>query len=468
MADEFDLVVIGSGPAGEKGAAQAAYYGKKVAVIDRSGRAGGAPVLNAGIPAKTLRETALYITGFRNRDVYGLSLNVDRRLALDHLRRRTGEVINTMQAAVAQNLERHGVEFVPGQASISKDKTVHVESPHGNRELKGKVVLIASGSRPFHPPGIDFTDPDIYDSETILSMNEPFDSIVVIGGGAVGCEYASIMAALGIDVVLTDMATRLVPFMDAELSEELAACFDRVQMKLVLGKGGATISRDEHGLRVIMGTGEELRPEKVLFAAGRAGNIEGLGLEEAGIVIDGRGRITVDDRYETSVDGIYAAGDVIGPPALASVSMEQGRVAICQAFGIEFKQKVDPVPSFGIYSIPEAAGVGLNEQQAAEAGTKIETGRARFADNTRAGITGLTEGWLKLVFDPSDLRLYGVHVIGDMASELVHLGQSVIHNAGTIEEFIDTTYNVPTRTEIYKYAAYDGLGRLQHVESIKP
>lgn len=465
MTDKFDLVVIGSGPAGEKGAAQAAYYGKKVAVVDKAGRAGGAPVFNAGIPSKTLRETALYITGFRSRDVYGISLDIKPKFALEHLRRRTGEVVETMESVVAQNLARHQVEFIPGSASVREDKTVAVDSPNGERILQGDAILIATGSRPFRPPGIDFDDPGIDDSESILSMKEPFESIVVIGGGAVGSEYASIMAALGLEVTLTDLADRLVPFMDAEISQELATCFQNAGMRLILGQGSAKISRDDNGLRVETGTGEEIRPDKILWAAGRSGNIEGLGLDEAGISVDERGRIIVDERYQTSVPRIFAAGDVIGPPALASVSMEQGRVAVCQAFGIPFKQKVDPVPPVGVYSIPEVAAVGMTEEEAKAKNLTFEVGRARFANNTRAGISGLTEGLLKLVFDPADLRLYGVHILGDMASELIHLGQSVIHNAGTIDEFIDTTYNVPTRTEIYKYAAYDGLGRRQSAES---
>lgn len=461
MADHFDLVVIGSGPAGEKGAAQAAYYGKNVAIVDKAPKPGGAPVFNAGIPSKTLRETALYLTGFQNRDVYGLSLAVDPALALEHLRLRTGHVIDVMEAAVEKNLERHSIEFISGTATFSGPHSLTVD---GKRTLEADVILVATGSRPFHAPGIDFEDPDIYDSESILGMDKPFQSIVVIGGGAVGCEYASIMAALGLDVTLTDMADRLVPFMDDEISDELAKAFKRIGVKMLMGQGSATIERDGDGLKVTMGDGSEVRPEKVLFAAGRTGNIEGLGLEEVGIKLDERKRIVVDDRYQTSLEGVFAGGDVIGPPALASVSMEQGRVAICHAFGIPFKQKVDPFPPIGVYSVPEAASVGITEELAKERGLPYETGRANFAENTRANITGQTDGLIKLVFDRNDLRLLGVHILGDQAAELIHLGQSVIHNAGTIEEFIDTTYNVPTRTECYKYAAYDGLGRVHQLK----
>lgn len=298
-------------------------------------------------------------------------------------------------------------------------------------------------------------------------MEKPFESIVVIGGGPVGCEYASIMAALGLEVTLTDMAEDLVSFMDHEISTLLADSFRRGGMNLVLGQGSSTIERDEKGLRVVMGDGTEIRPNKVLFAAGRSGNSEGLELEGAGVKLDERKRVLIDDRYQTNLEGVFAAGDLIGPPALASVSMEQGRVAICHAFGIPFKQKVDPVPPLGVYSVPEVAAVGTTEEEAQQKGIDYEVGRASFSDNTRARITGLMDGLIKLIFRKDDLRLLGAHIIGDQATELIHLGQSVMHHDGQIDDFIETTYNVPARSEIYKYAAYDGLGRLQRFDCIK-
>jgi NAD(P) transhydrogenase len=460
--DWFDMVVIGSGPAGEKAAAQAAYFGKRVAVVERSPSPGGAAVSNAGIPTKTLRETALYVTGFRRREVYGLRLTLDPEATLAQLRTRTAEVIETMTDGVRQNLERHDIQFVHGVARLGSDRTVHVTVPGGQEQvLRGDVVLIATGSRPARLRGVPFDDPDVDDSETAFAIDRPFDSLVVVGGGAVGCEYASIFTAIGVQVTLVDSGGRLLPFLDAEISELLAEAFSGMGMRLVLGGGRAAVARDEKGLVVTLGSGEEIRPDKVLFASGRAGNTEDLGLNEAGVQIDDRNRIVVDDTFRTTAERIYAAGDVIGPPGLASVSMEQGRVAACYALGIPFKETVDPGPPFGVYSVPEAAMVGLTERGAAEQGIDYELGRGWFANNSRAKIAGATDGLVKLVFRRGDRKLLGVHVLGDLAAELVHQGQAVLNFGGTIDYFIHSTFNVPTQSEAYKYAAYDGLQRLE-------
>jgi NAD(P) transhydrogenase len=456
------MVVIGSGPAGEKAAAQAAYFGKRVAVVERSPSPGGAAVTNAGIPTKTLRETALYITGFRRREVYGLRLMLDPEATLAQLRTRTTQVIETMTEAVRRNLKQHGIAFVRGGARLGSDRTVHVTVDGGQeRVLRGDVVLITTGSRPARLPGVPFDDPDVDDSESAFEIDRPFGSLVVVGGGAVGCEYASIFTALGTQVTLVDSGGRLLPFLDAEISQLLAQAFSGMGMRLVLGGGRAAVARDETGLSVTLASGEEIRPDKVLFASGRAGNTEGLGLEDAGVQIDARNRIVVDDQFRTTAEWIYAAGDVIGPPGLASVSMEQGRVAACYALGIPFKETVDPSPPFGVYSVPEAAMVGLTEEDAAAHGIDYEVGRGWFANNSRATIAGATDGLVKLVFRRADRTLLGVHVLGDFAAELVHQGQSVLNYGGTIDYFIHSTFNVPTQSEAYKYAAYDGLQRLR-------
>jgi NAD(P) transhydrogenase len=460
--DRFDMVVIGSGPAGEKAAAQAAYFGKRVAVVERSPSPGGAVVLNGEIPSKTLRETALYITGFRRREVYGLGLTLDPDATVAQLRARTAQVIEIMADEVRRNLERHGIEFVRGEARLGSDRTVHVTPAAGlERGLHGKVVLIATGSRPFRPPSVPFGDPDVHDSETVLDIDRPFSSLVVVGGGPVGCEYASIFNALGVEVTLVDSGERLLSFFDAEISDVAARTFSDLGIRLVLGGGRAAVGRDDGGLSCTLASGEEIRTDKVLFASGRIGNIEGLGLEAAGVEVDDRNRIVVDEQFRTTVDSIYAAGDVIGPPALASVSMEQGRVATCYALGIPFKQTVDPMPPFGVYSVPEVAMVGLTEEDAAGHGIDHEVGRGWFAGNTRANIAGATDGLVKLVFRRDDRTLLGVHVVGDHAAELVHQGQAVLNYGGTIDYFIHSTFNVPTESEAYKYAAYDALQRLQ-------
>lgn len=335
-----------------------------------------------------------------------------------------------------------------------------VSGPDGERHLRAATVIVATGSRPFHPPGIDFDDPDIHDSENLLGVREPFGSLVVLGGGPVGCEYASIFTALGVDVTLVDRAPRLVAFLDYEVSAGLGEIFVGMGMTLVLGQGLAETRRVGGRLTVALPDGRELRPDKVLVASGREGDNKGLGLQDAGIALDPRGRIIVDEHFRTGVEGVYAAGDVIGPPALASVSMEQGRVAACYACNIPFKETVDPLAPFGIYSVPEAGMAGLTEQAAQEKRLDYEVGLALLDTNSRARIAGAQEGFVKLVFAREDRKLLGVHLLGENAAELVHVGQAVIHFGGTIDYFIHTTFNVPTYSEAFKYAAYDGLQRL--------
>jgi NAD(P) transhydrogenase len=373
---------------------------------------------------------------------------------------RTAEVTAAMTDAVRRNLDRNGIDLIAGHAAIGKDREVQVRLPDGStRLLQAEVVVVATGSRPLRPAAVPFDDPDVHDSETILRLERIPGSLVVIGGGPVGCEYASIFTALGVTVTLVDVADRLLPFADAEISDGLAREFAAMGMRVVLGSGMAAVEPAGGGLQVRLADGEVLTPDKVLFAAGRAGNTDGLGLDSAGVEVDPRGRIVVDERYRTNLDWLYAAGDVIGPPALASVAAEQGRVAACHAFAIPFKRTVDPLPPYGIYSIPEVAMVGMTEEGAAGRGIDVGVGRTSLADNARYRIAG-TSGLLKLVFDRRDRRLLGVHILGDEAAELVHHGQAVMHAGETIDRFIHTTFNVPTRSEAYKYAAYDGLQRL--------
>ena len=462
MTERFDLVVIGSGPAGEKAGAQAAYHGYSVAIVERASWVGGAAIGNAGIPTKTLRETALYVTGFRRRDVYGVAPDLDAYGVAEHMRQRTSEVSSMMESAVRQNIERHGIRLVNGDATLRPGHRVVVAKTDGSTEdLDAGVILIATGSRPRRPPNVPFDDPDVMDSEEVFGLREPFDTLVVVGGTSIGCEYASIFAAAGAQVTLIDRSERLLKTLDVELSHGLADAFSNLGMRVILGGGvRPTIERDEEGLRVTLASGEVLRPDKVIYSAGRTGNVEGLGLEEVGVELDAKGRVVVDETYQTSANGIYAAGDVIGPPSLASVSMEQGRVAICHALGIDFKDTVDPLAPLGIYSIPEVAMVGSTEEAAAAAGIDYEVGRGWFTRNARAAIAGSPEGLVKLVFERNTLELLGVHILSDAAAELIHIGQSVIQLGGTIEHFIHATFAVPTLADAYKYAAYDGLTRV--------
>jgi NAD(P) transhydrogenase len=459
--DQFDMVVVGSGPAGEKAAAQAAYFRKRVAIVERAPVPGGEMVSGA-ITTKAMREAALYLTGFTRHEVYGVSLDLDPQAAIDRLRSRAARVAATMSETVRENLRRHGIDFVTGVARLGPGRTVMVDPGGGGstRVLGADAILVATGSRPFHPPDVPFTDPDVLDSETALALDRPLESLVVVGGGAVACEYASIFLALGAEVTLVDRGTRLLPFLDAEVSGLLTESFRSHGMRIRRGTGVTRVTREGNRLCVETSDGESMRPAKIIFAAGRVGNAADLGLGEIGVATDERGRILVDDEYRTTVSGIYAAGDVIGPPALASVSMEQGRVAACYAMGIPFKRTVDPLTPFGVYSIPECAMVGLTEEQARAQGLDCEIGMAWFKDNSRAAIAGARHGMVKLVARRHDRRLVGVHILGEGATELIHQGQAVLHFGGTIDYFIHSTFDVPTVSDSYKYAAYDCLQRL--------
>jgi NAD(P) transhydrogenase len=454
VIEHYDLVVIGSGPAGEKAAVQAAYHGRRVALVEQAELTGGVGVTHVGmIPTKTLREAALYVTGFRKRDIYGLRVELDPTAVYAALRKRTSEVISTMAALVRENLDRHGVEVIRARARLAGNGVVTV----GSQRLLADNILIATGSRPFHPPGIPFDDPDVLDAEGLLEIESPPESFVIVGGGAIGCEHASIFTALGSHVTLVDRGQRLLSYVDAELSCLRGATFADLGMKLALGRAISTVTRDEAGLQVVLDDGTILRPEKVLVASGRSGNTEDLGLEEAGVLVNERGQVVVDASFRTTAAGVFAAGDVIGSPALASAAMEQGRVAAAAAIGVNSQTMVDRTPTTGIYSIPEIAAVGLTEDEAAAAGYDIVIGRGHLERNSRANISGATEGMVKLVVDRTNRRVLGVHILGESATEAIHLGQAVVKHGGSIEYFLTTTFNVPTLTEAYKMAAYDAL-----------
>lgn len=459
-AKQFDLVVVGSGPAGEKGAAQAAYHGKRVAIVERSPLVGGTAVTTGGLPNKALRETALYVSGARKKEVYGVSLQLDANATFEQLRLRAAEISTVMSDAVMRNIERHNIELLRGQARLGPDRSIHVVSGGAERSIRADVVLVATGSRPFRPPGIPFDGQAVLDSDEILQLDRPLQSVVIVGAGPVGCEYASTFAAVGTQVWLVDRSERLLPLLDAEIAELLGSSLRRSGIEVILGSGVSRVEREDEAVVVELSGGRTLRAERLLFGAGRVGNTEGLGLEAAGVEVDDRGRIIVDDHYRTTAQRVYAAGDVVGPPALASVSMEQARVAMCHAFDIPLKQSVDRLLPFGIFTIPEVAGVGLTEEAAREAGVDCEVGRGWFAQNSRAAVAGDTEGLVKLVC-AKDGRLLGVHIVGDDAAELVHQGQAVIRHGGNVEEFIHTTFNVPTRSDAYKYAAYDALTHIE-------
>jgi NAD(P) transhydrogenase len=462
MAERFDLVVIGSGPAGEKGAAQAAYFGKRVALVERAPHFGGAGVNTGTVPSKTLRETALYFTGLRQRGLYGIDYSLHEGLTVGDFMYRKQLVVEDAWRTIRRNLERHQIVTFEGEASFHDAHTVRVNARDGSeRLLEAQIILIATGTSPLKPAGIPFDHRLIYDSDSILRMHGIPKSMAVIGGGVIGTEYASIFTALGVKVTLVDGRDRLLPFVDGELSERLRAHLAGLGLRFVFNTKMSGLTTAEEHVTLTLSNGESLECDCLLFAAGRQGNVKGLGLEAIGVKASDRGVIEVNDKYQASVPHIYAAGDVIGFPALASTSMEQARVAMVHAFNLQYKERVSPVIPLAVYAIPEISMVGLSEEECKAKSIPYLVGRALYERNPKGQIIGDTSGLLKLIFSPTDKRLLGVHLIGEMASELVHIGAHVMAAEGTIDAFINAVYNYPTLADSYKYAAYDGLGNLR-------
>ncbi len=465
-SEHFELVVIGSGPAGEKGAAQAAYFGRKVALVERAPAVGGASVHTGTLPSKTLRETALYLTGFRRRELYGMSVRLDRKKSLRQLVGRLNSVTERQTGQVFRNLKRHGIELVEGSARFEDARTLQVLDQEGRpaRRLSADFFLVATGSSPIPPSGIAMEDPDVVDSDRILNLDRVPTSMTVVGGGVIGTEYACIFAALGTRITLVEGRERLLTGVDEELSSSLQLSLERMGAEILFGDAVESVERvprrRANALTLKLKSGRRLRADKVLFSTGRSGNTKGLALEEIGVALNEKGHILVNEHFQTAVPNIYAAGDVIGFPALAATSMEQGRVAACHAFGIAYKTGVSPFQPYGIYSIPEISTIGPSEQELKAKGIPYEIGHARFENNPRGQIIGDADGFIKLLFDPESRKLLAAHVLGEHATELVHIPMHVLSSGGTIDSFIDAVYNYPTLAESLKYAAYDGLQRL--------
>ena len=470
MTAAYDLVVIGSGPAGEKGAAQAAYFGRRVAVVERAEHVGGAGINTGTVPSKALREAALYFSGLRQRGLYGIDYSLREGLSVKDFMFRERAVVEAERGIIRKNLDRHKIELIRGEASLIDRHTVRVRDPGGEeRMLTADVILIASGSSPFHPEGVPFDHPLVHDSDEILMEMERIPrTMAVVGGGVIGYEYASVFLALGVQVTLVESRDRVLPFLDSEIADRLRQRLERLGLVFQCNDRVLRVETADDMVRLHLQSGGVLPCETALYATGRTSNIEGLGLEALGVNLGNRGLVLVNEHYQTNIPNIYAAGDVIGFPALASIAMEQARVAISHAFNLQYKQRVSPVQPLAVYTIPEIAMVGLTEEACTEQGTPCLVGRAYYDNNPRGQIIGDISGMLKLVFSPADKRLLGVHHIGEMSSELVHIGAHVIADGGTIDSFIDAVYNWPTLSDIYKYAAYDGLGALAQWQAGRP
>lgn len=458
MTYDYDLVVIGSGPAGEKGAAQAAYFGKRALVIEKEPEPGGAAVHTGTLPSKTLRETALFLSGYRQRELYGITLSVDPEMAVPKLLSRKDAVRAQEVERIRWNMDRHKLDYARGKGSVLDPHTVEITSSEGSRKVTGEFILIATGSVPFQPGHIPFADPDIDDSDSVLLLTRMPKSLFVMGAGVIGCEYASVFAAMGVKVTLVEPRAELMSFLDADMSEGLRVALIRHGVDVRLKESATKVERVGDQIVTTLGSGGTISTDKLLFAAGRNGATAGLGLEAIGVKVTSRGLIEVDSDYRTTVPSVYAAGDVIGFPALASTSMEQARVGVCHAFGFTYKRAVSEVLPYGIYTIPEISCVGLSEEDAIAKGIDVVCGRALYRHNARGKIVGDTDGLVKLVFEKASRLLIGAHCIGDRATELVHTGQAIIILKGTVETIIEMVFNYPTLSECYKYAAYDALG----------
>ncbi|HKO53581.1 MAG TPA: Si-specific NAD(P)(+) transhydrogenase [Polyangiaceae bacterium] len=456
-SEHFDLIVIGAGPAGEKAAAQAAFFKKRVAIVECEPEPGGAAVHTGTLPSKTLRETALYLSGYHARALYGVALELDRNATLPRLMSRKNAISLAESRSFRKNLAHHDVAYVEGRGRLLDAHTVSVSSHAGERRMSADFILIATGSKPHRPADIDFADAWIHDSDEILTINDLPSSMTILGGGVIGCEYACMFAALGVSITLVDARTEILPFLDAEIVARLKVAMIKLGIRMLQGQRWTTVVRSPGGVITTLTDGSTLENQQLLFAAGRTGCVSDLGLESVGLAADSRGYIPVDGQFRTKVPNIFAAGDVIGFPALASVSMEQGRVAMCHAFGFGYKTAVAAEMPYGIYTIPEVSSFGETEQTCQQKKIDYVSGRGLFENNARGKITGDLEGITKLLVDAKTRKLIGVHVIGERATELVHIGQTAIHLGATVDVFIDMVFNYPTLAESYKYAAYHCL-----------
>ena len=461
QTNEYDLVVIGSGPAGQKGAICAAKLRKKVAIIDRDRTIGGVCVHTGTIPSKMFREAVLYLSGFRQRTFYGRGYVLKDRIEMSDLIFRAQSVMSREVEVIKAQLRRNYINSFSGDAHFVDPHTIEINNADGTQQIHGEKILIACGTRPAHDAGIPIDNKRIFDSDQIHCLDEIPRELIVVGAGIIGLEYASMFAALGVKVTLLDLRPTLLDFVDREIIESL--CFQLRQLGTVFRLGEKVVSvgfdNDRSQVFAKLESGKVVRGQALLYSVGRQANSDKMNIAAAGIEPDGRGKLIVNDNYQTNIPHIYAAGDVIGFPALASTSMEQGRLASCHMFGKPSKMVSNLIP-YGIYAIPEISMVGETEEELTKKKAPYESGLARYSELAKGQMLGDEQGLVKILFDPDSLKLLSVHIIGDRAAEIVHIGQAVLAMGGTIEYFRDTIFNYPTLAEAYKVAALDGLNKL--------
>jgi NAD(P) transhydrogenase len=460
-ANHYDLIVIGSGPAGRRGAIQAAKLNKRVLVVERGRRVGGVSVHTGTIPSKTLRETVLNLTGWRERGFYGRAYRAKQNIGAEDLRRRLAITLDHEVDVLEHQFARNGVDTVEGVARFTSPRGVAVLGSGGVADYTADRFLIAVGTRPYRPAHIGFDGANIVDSDEILELDRIPRQLVVVGASVIGVEYASIFSALDVKVTVVEPNNGLLPFIDREVADEFV--HDLRERGVILRFGSKVVSATVEGpqnCRVVLSDDRELRADMVLFSAGREGATDSLDLAACGLEADERGRLTVDKAtFQTSVPHIYAAGDIIGFPSLASTSMEQGRIAACHAFDAPVHAAPEFFP-YGIYSVPEISTIGMSEEQARERGVPYECGVARFRETSRGHIMGIGSGFMKMLFALETRRLLGVHIVGEGATELIHIGQAVLNLEGTLDYFVENTFNYPTLAEAYKVAALDAWNRM--------
>ena len=462
---DYDMVVIGSGPAGQRAAVQAAKLGKRAAIVERHAEIGGVMVNTGTIPSKTLREAVMYLTGYRERGIYGESYSVKQDITMSDLMVRTDHVMHQEKDTLRHQLLRNRVELIMANASFIDPHTIALASVDGrsHRSITTDKVVVAVGTTPTKPDGIEADGKRILLSDDVLNLPELPRSLAIIGAGVIGLEYGSIFATLGMRVTLIDRDPRLLHFVDGEMVDALVYHLRQKRVTLRLNEEVTWVEpfEDERGerVRIKLVSGKQIVSDAALYSIGRTGATGSLRLETVGLKADSRGRLEVNETYQTATENIYAAGDVIGFPNLASTSGEQGRLAACHAFGMPARSVPSLFP-YGIYTIPEMSMVGRTEEELTEDVVPYEVGRAQYREIARGQIIGDDSGLLKLLFHTGTRKLLGVHIIGEGASELVHIGQAVLALGGTVDYFVETVFNYPTLAECYKTAALDGINRL--------
>jgi len=456
----YDLIVIGSGPAGQRAAIQGAKFGKRVAVVERRECVGGACINTGTIPSKTLREAVMHLSGYAYQGIYGVNYRVKEKITMADLAFRVQHVIKTEIDVTVSQLTRNGVSMLFGAATFLDPHTVRVESLTGAVDYHAENIVIATGTKPAASPKVPYNNRNIINSDQILNMPEIPKTFIVVGGGVIGVEFTCMFAALGVRMILVEKRPRLLEFADGEMVEALSYHLRDTRVTMRLNEEVSSVEEMPDGSVVAtLESNKKITGSALLYAVGRQGNVDELNLAAAGLEADDRGRIKVDADFRTKVPHIFAAGDVIGFPSLASVSMEQGRIAAARAYGLPVQSNPANYP-YGIYTIPEISFIGKTEEQLTEEDVPYEVGVAYYREIARGQIRGDTTGRLKLIFHRETHEVLGVHIIGDGASELLHIGQAVMILKGPVDYFVDTVFNYPTLAECYKAAAFNGLNKL--------